>query len=90
MNKQQQESIIKYRALLEEHHDWPSKYMFKFICPVAKIEQARELFKTFRPSERESRKGNYISITFVIEAKSSQEIIDIYIQAQEVEGLLKL
>jgi putative lipoic acid-binding regulatory protein len=88
------EKYKKLQSQLEEGFEWPRVYMFKFIVPannekVAKVEQ---LFnsKEARVDMRSSRKGNFISITAREMMMSPQRVVDRYVEAEAIEGLIAL
>jgi len=83
-------SIESFRQQLENEYEWPALYTFKFIVPKDQIEEVRALFTKHDTSERESSKGAYISLTSRVMAESSEHIIDIYIRANEIEGIIAL
>jgi uncharacterized protein len=87
MNK---EWIISFRQKLDQHYAWPSLYMFKFIVPAGKEEQVKKLFPLHTTSEKQSKQGNYISITIQMMMPSSEAVIGIYQQASGIEGLIAL
>ena len=84
------ESIESFRNQLENEYEWPSLYTFKFIVPQDKIAEVRKLFEKHDISERKSSKGAYISLTSKIMAESSDQIINIYVAANEIEGIIAL
>lgn len=84
------ESINSFREKLETEYEWPALYTFKFIVPSDKVKQVRELFPMNEVVEKASSKGNYISLTSKVMSESSQHIIDIYIEANKIEGLIAL
>ena len=84
------DSIDSFRDKLENEYEWPALYTFKFIVPQDKIEDVRKLFANHDISERKSSKGSYISLTSRIMAESSDHIIDIYVAANEIEGIIAL
>lgn len=84
------ESIDSFREKLENEYEWPALYTFKFIVPKDKVEEVRQLFINHDISEKASSKGNYVSLTSKIMSESSQHIIDIYIEANTIEGLIAL
>ncbi len=83
-------SIESFRRQLENEYEWPALYTFKFIVPKDKIGEVRALFVKHDTSERESSKGAYISLTSRVMAESSEHIIDIYVRANEIEGIIAL
>lgn len=82
------------KALLNNNHDWPTVYTFKFIVKgdLDKIALVQDLFnsETAQISMRESSKGNYISVTAKEVMNSAQEILDVYTKAKQIEGLIAL
>jgi len=85
MNNKEQ----KFRALLDEHHIWPTKYTFKFIILSENIYKIKEKID-IEFEIRKSSNGKYSSISFEVIANSSQEIIDIYNKLKGVDGLISL
>ena len=84
----------KVKKLLNNHHDWPSIYTFKFIVKgdLQIIAQTQELFntKTAVITMKNSSKGNYVSITAKEVMNSPEEILEIYAKANEIEDLIAL
>lgn len=79
-----------FQAQLDQHHQWPSVYIFKFIVPKGKEGELKDLFPLHTPIERTSTQGNYISLTFQMMMSSSEAVIEIYIRVESVEGLIAL
>jgi uncharacterized protein len=79
-----------FREKLDQHHSWPSLYTFKFIVPSGKENEVKNLFPKHVPTERKSKNGNYTSITFQMMMISSDAVIDVYVQAAVVEGIVAL
>ena len=82
--------LESFREKLENHYAWPSLYMFKFIVPDAQQDAVKKLLANHTIHEKKSKKGNYISISAEMMMPSSQSVIDIYIQASHIEGLIAL
>lgn len=87
----------KYQKLLvqlTEGFDWPSVYMFKFIVPAdnTKIAQVESLFDAHQAeiSIRSSKKGNFVSITAKELMISPEKVIERYLEAEEIQGLISL
>lgn len=85
-----QESIESFREKLETEYEWPSLYTFKFIVPKEKVDAVRIIFKNHEVTEKKSSQGKYVSVTSKIMSESSQHIIDIYLEANKIEGLIAL
>ena len=84
------EWIRSFREKLDQHYAWPSLYMFKFIVPTGKENQVKKLFPHHTTTEKQSRQGNYTSITVQMMMPSSEAVIGIYEQASVIEGLIAL
>lgn len=87
----------KYEKLLVQlidNFEWPTVYMFKFIVPAdnAKIAQVESLFDSNEAeiSIRNSKKGNFVSITAKEMMLSPEKVIDRYVQAEDIKGLISL
>lgn len=80
----------RFQELLDHQNEWPAEYLFKFIAPSSEREALRAIFGLYPVMIRESRKGNYISLTARMEVQSSDEIIAIYKAAARVRGVIAL
>ena len=85
-----QQWINGFREKLDQHYSWPALYMFKFIVPAGKVEQVKQLFPLHTVSEKPSSQGNYTSITIQMMMPSSNAVVDIYIKASKIEGIVAL
>jgi len=85
-----QDWINSFRIKLDQHHSWPSLYIFKFIVPAEKVEELKNLFPTHSTNEKVSAKGNYVSVTMQVMLPSSDSVIEIYQLAATIEGLIAL
>ena len=75
---------------LDESTTWPVLYMFKFIAPKDKIAELKTIFPKNEVVERESKDGNYLSLTCKILVNSSEEVIRVYKQASQIKGVISL
>lgn len=78
---------------LDETQTYPTVYMFKFIMGAEhrKIAMIENLFgEDAEIYTKESDKGKYISITVKEVVMNTDEIIDIYKKASEIEGVMFL
>jgi putative lipoic acid-binding regulatory protein len=82
--------LNNFREKLDQHHVWPSLYMFKFIVPTGKENEVKQLFPNHTVTEKLSTKGNYTSITIQMMMPSSEAVIEIYVRASKVEGIVAL
>lgn len=73
--------------------NWPSVYMFKFIIPADNRKLAR-LERIFdgdnKIIKRESREGNYVSLTIREVMTSADEVIKKYKKAAKIDGIISL
>ncbi len=86
--------IERLKATLDQTHDWPSLFMFKFIIPSdnEKLAQVEALFnsKTAEIRRRPSKNGNYISVTAKEIMLNAENVLDCYRKAGEIDGLIAL
>lgn len=82
--------IESFRQKLDEHYAWPALYTYKFIVPKGKEGEVKELFPYHPTTERNSRQGNYISVTVQLMMQSSDAVIEIYKKAALIEGIVAL
>ena len=80
----------RFRAVLEETHEWPTMYTFKFIVPSDKVDKIKKILKSDEVITRPSKKGNYLSLTCTKNMKSSDEIITIYRKVSDIKGIISL
>lgn len=89
-----QDRLNEIKATLNENHDWPSVFMFKFIVPSdnKKIAKVEALFntKTAEIRRKPSSKGNYTSITAKEVMTSAEKVLETYEEAYKIEGLIAL
>ena len=85
-----QEWIKSFREKLDRHYAWPSLYIFKFIVPTGQENEVKKLFPMHDTSEKQSKQGNYTSITVQMMMPSSEAVISIYEQASAIKGLIAL
>lgn len=86
----------KFRGLfekLQQEHDWPKLYLFKFIIPNEnkKLALTEALFgPAAQVTINKSRNGNYLSVSAKEIMISPEEVIGKYEMAVEIEGLIAL
>ena len=85
-----QEWINNFRIKLDEHHSWPTVYIFKFIVPKGKEIELKNLFPMHTSTDKVSTQGNYISVTFQMMMPSSDAVIAVYERVSTIEGLISL
>lgn len=85
-------SYQAFREKLDAEHKWPSVYMFKFIVPK---EKENEFISSFPVAKwkwevRKSKNGAYLSFTSKRKINSSDEVIEAYKKAHEIEEIIAL
>jgi uncharacterized protein len=80
----------RFQELLDAQNDWPSEYLFKFIAPSSGLGKLKAIFGRYPVKVRQSAQGNYVSVTALMEIHSSEEVIEIYRTAADVEGVISL
>lgn len=87
------DDLTKFRAQLEKSTQWPSVYMFKMIIPANNRLYAmiRSCFPDEASiTEKQSSKGNYISVTATELMLDADEVIRRYQQLSVIEGIVLL
>ena len=85
-----EESLRSLQAKLDECHQWPCRFMFKFIVPQEKTGELTAFFADRPFTTRPSKKGRYMSFTAELEMQSSGEVIALYREAGKIEGIIAL
>lgn len=80
----------RFRQALDDHHQWPCPYVYKFIMPSENFNLFVDLFPDARLETRQSRSGKYTSVTMVSTMCSADEVLAIYEKAAQVPGLMSL
>lgn len=83
----------KYESLrkkLDEDAKYPMKYMYKFIVPNEKLQELLPFFETAEISTKRSRTGKYVSMSAVVMAFNSEDIIERYKSISHLEGVISL
>ena len=87
------ERLDKLRAQLNEFHQWPSMYMFKFVIPSdeSKIAKLNGIFgESAEIRQRLSKNGKYTSMTIRAMMLNADMIFDKYKDASKIEGIISL
>ncbi len=85
-----EEWFLSFQEKLDQHYAWPSLYIFKFIVPKGKENELKELFPLHTAKEKDSKRGNYASITIEMMMPSSEAVIEVYKKIATVEGIIAL
>lgn len=80
----------RFGQRLDENHQWPCPYTFKFIVPSSNLDELTELFPDEKLSFRESKNGKFTSVTMESTMCSSREVMDVYKKAARVPGVMSL
>lgn len=84
----------KFKESLDINHQFPSNYTFKFIVPTdnKRIAELQRLFDNDRPQfhMKASKNDKYTSLTAVIFALDSDQIISIYKKASSIKDVIML
>ncbi len=88
-----QEQEAKLREQLDGLHQFPDVYLFKFIVPNEE-QKKQDVLKHFSEKAittlKESKKGNYVSISIKEVMMSIDAVVDRYKELQNIEGLISL
>lgn len=79
-----------FKQRLDEQHNWPAVYMFKFVVPRDKGGEVLALFPNDELTSKTSKGGKYISFTLQKVMQSSDQVIEIYEEAHKIEGIIAL
>lgn len=82
--------IEAFREKIETGHTFPGLYLFKFIVPAAQKERVLSILPKSEISLRSSSNNTYISITSHANVHSSAEVLEVYIEANKIEGCIAL
>ena len=83
----------RMRAQLDETHQWPCDFMFKFIVPKGNENEAalRAIFGfKSKMKMRESSTGKYRSFTILDSVGSADEVFNRYEAAAKISGVIAL
>lgn len=93
-NTNPEEFYKSLKEKLENQHDFPEDYLFKFIIPT---DQARltEIYKVFDGikftlGNRESKNGKYTACNLNAFVLDADQVIKIYQEVAKIEGVILL
>lgn len=89
-----EEFYSSLKEKLEENHQFPEEYLFKFIFPNDN-EKLSEIYRIFDGLQytintRESANGKYISTSIQVFVMDAQQVINLYQEVQKIEGVVVL
>lgn len=89
-----EEFYISLKEKLEQQHNFPEEYLFKFIIPSdsGKITEILKVFDGFKYtlSNRESSNGKYTSVSVNFFVLDADQVVDIYQKVGKIEGVMML
>ncbi len=80
----------KYIDLLNETHEFPTTYLFKFIIRSEQITQLKEFLPNEYITQNLSKTGKYVSCNLRKKVESAEEILEMYKNIQKIEGVISL
>ena len=84
-------NMESFKKALDDNYSWPTTYTFKFISPPDKVNELTNLIaKDLEITKRPSKTGKYLSLTFSKKINSTDEVIDIYLKAGTLAGVISL
>ena len=83
-------TLLSLQAKLEEFYTFHCCYVFKFIAPMARVDELAGLFEGKPFTTRYSKNAKYVSFTAEWEVASSEEVISYYRRAGKIKGVLSL
>lgn len=83
-------SIDGFKEKLENEYTFPVVYMFKFIVPLEKKDELELLLPKGEKSYRQSKQNKYVSLSLRTKVVSSDEVIEVYTKAHQIEGIIAL
>lgn len=83
-------NLDKFKVLLENNHNWPFKYTFRFIIPFTELSELERILGKEGLSVKPSKNGNYLSVVSVMNINSAEEIIKYYQDVSKIKGILSI
>jgi uncharacterized protein len=85
MNKNE-ENLLQTLNKLE----WPSLFPFKFIIPVAKLDELLLYFQLQETKIRFSKNGNYVSLSVTPYLLNPEKVLEVYREVGKIKGIISL
>ena len=79
-----------FKEKLENNHDFPGEYIFKFIVKPEHENEVKALVSDAEIKLKPSSGNKYVSVTLTSEMESSEAVIDVYKKAHTIEGIIAL
>lgn len=84
------EKTTKFQEVLNETHQWPCPYTFKFIVPSENLHIVETTFPGEDFKTKESKNGKYTSVTMTTNMCSSKDVMAVYEKAATIPGVMSL
>lgn len=84
------EKFAKLLDLLKDQHSWPGYYTYKFILKSEMVSQILVIFPDEEVTQRQSEKGNYVSISVKKFFNTPEEVIEYYEKVSLINGVMVL
>ena len=94
MDKKTQEFYERLKEELDNANVWPAEYLFKFIVPTedGNVETVENAFNDMGAviKTTKSKNAKFTSVSVNVRMKSSQSIIDKYLEVSTIPGIISL
>lgn len=84
----------KLKNRLEDTTKFPSDYLFKFIVPSDEnqVEEVESLFDNIGAviNTKKSKTGKYVSVSIVLNIENADSVIEYYLKAEKIKGIISL
>ncbi len=80
----------KFRRTLDENHQWPCSFTYKFIVPRPQLGHLLFLFGNRAVHTKDSNGGRFVSVTSIQLVQSGAEVVELYRAASRIEGVIAL
>lgn len=90
-----EEFYKKLKNHLEEHHNFPENYLYKFILQSNEEDKLGELYQVFdgleySTSTKESSNGKYVSVSISCFVLDANQVIKLYKDVAKIKGIIML
>ena len=79
-----------FKEKLENNHDFPGLYIFKFIVKPEHQKEVESLVSNAEIKLKPSSGNKYVSVTINARMQTSQEVVEIYKEANKIKGIISL
>lgn len=80
----------KFEQVLNDQHQWPCPYLFKFIVPTDNLSLVIAFFPNEEIKTRESKNGKYTSVSVESHVCSGKHVMEVYEKVSTVPGVMSL